>query len=185
MQLTITLATRAVDKLLAQLPRKDLSCAAARALNKTAVSAKAVAIKTLATQIGITQRQVRPSLFLHKANPGQLTAVLGVLSAKPLPLLALDPKAKQTPSGVSTRGPGGVRRTIPGAFIATMPTGHRGIFMRRGKARLPLRELTGPSISKVFLETKVQQAVAKTVEERWPIVLAQEINYYMHIRQRS
>ena len=172
-----------MDRLLAHLPQ-EVPRVAARALNKTGVSAKAQALKMLATELGITQRVLRPCVFLQKARPAELTTVLGVKEKKPLPLIAIDPKAKQTPVGVSTRGPGGVRRTVPGAFIATMPSGHKGIFMRRGKARLPLRELTGPGISTLFAEVKLQQALAKTVEERWPVVLAQEINY-IRIRQRG
>lgn len=176
MQLKLTLDTQPVDRLLAEVPR-DVPRVIARALNKTSLSAKAQALKTLATELGSTQRVLRSCIYLCKASPVQLTAVLGVEERKPLPLIALDPKAKETLVGVSYRGPGGLRRTVPAAFIARMPSGHRGIFMRRGKARLPLRELTGPSISKVFGQPNVQEQLARVVEQRWPVVLAQEVNY--------
>lgn len=47
--------------------------------------------------------------------------------------------AKQTSAGVSVRG----RGSYPHAFLAGMESGHRGVMMRVGKSRLPIRELFG------------------------------------------
>ena len=100
----------ALQQLLKQLPRDIVPLASARALNKTGVLAKSVAVKTVATKIGITQKEVRPFIGLQKAHRLCLDAVLFVAKAKRLPLIKIDPKAKQSATGVTYRGPGGVRR---------------------------------------------------------------------------
>lgn len=45
--------------------------------------------------------------------------------------------------GVNVTVNRGKRSRIPGAFVATMGSGHKGIFKRKGRARLPIQELLG------------------------------------------
>jgi hypothetical protein len=55
------------------------------------------------------------------------------------------------PLGVSVAvNRGGGRKLIRGAFVATMKSGRKGIFLRRGKARLPIDELYSSKISDVM-----------------------------------
>lgn len=49
--------------------------------------------------------------------------------------------ARQTGSGVTVKARGSYRH----AFIATMRSGHTGVFMREGRARTPITELFGPN----------------------------------------
>ena len=49
--------------------------------------------------------------------------------------------ARQTRRGVTVRG----RGSYASAFIAQMKSGHRGVMMREGSSRLPIRELFGPN----------------------------------------
>lgn len=63
------------------------------------------------------------------------------VSGKPVSLLAYP--HRRTKRGVSVEVNRGKRTNIRGAFIATMKSGHDGIFVRRGKRRLPIRELFG------------------------------------------
>ena len=59
--------------------------------------------------------------------------------------------ARQTKRGVTVViRKGGSRTLIPGAFLATMKSGHVGVFTRVGKARLPIQERFGPKISNAF-----------------------------------
>jgi len=50
---------------------------------------------------------------------------------------------RQTAKGVSVEVNRGKRTLIKGAFLATMKSGHRGVYVREGTARLPIRELLG------------------------------------------
>jgi len=70
------------------------------------------------------------------------------------PGLVAFPGTKQTKHGVSYRiSRTAGRRTLEHGFIATMPSGHRGVFIRGAESRLPIREARGPSIWKVITDT--------------------------------
>lgn len=56
-----------------------------------------------------------------------------VAKAKPIPLIAFG--ARQTRTGVSVEVTKGKRSIIRHAFIATMASGHKGVFMREGPKR--------------------------------------------------
>lgn len=79
----------------------------------------------------------------------------GSIGAKPFrPGLLAFPGTKQTKHGVRYRlSRTAGRKTIEHGFIATMPSGHRGVFARGGETRLPIREARGPSIWKVITDT--------------------------------
>ena len=61
----------------------------------------------------------------------------------------------------------GSLRTIPKAFVATMPNGHYGIFKRRGKSRKNLKQFFGPGTSQMLWNEKVSQAIKKELENRF------------------
>jgi len=80
--------------------------------------------------------RIEMALATRSANP---EAKITVKSGD-VPLIAL--RASQTKKGVTYKTQkAGSRQLEPGAFIATMPSGHRGVFKRKGTARLPIREL--------------------------------------------
>jgi len=83
------------------------------------------------------------------------TTFYGSVGAKPYrPGLLAFPGTKQTKHGVSYRlSRTAGRKRIEHGFIATMPSGHRGVFARGGPSRLPIREARGPSIWKVITGT--------------------------------
>jgi hypothetical protein len=69
------------------------------------------------------------------------------VSGKPVPLSAF-PHIDTRKQGVLVRvNVGGSTKRLPGAFVATLRSGHEGIFKRRGKARLPIDELFSSRIS--------------------------------------
>jgi hypothetical protein len=186
MNIQVDMQTENVLKLLTALSREVVPLATARALNKTAVSAKSMAIKHVAANIGIAQKEVRPFIGLQKATLRSLDAVLKAVRAKRLPLIKIDPRAKQVSSGVAYRGAGGTRRAIPHAFLAKMPSGHSGIYARApGAKRLPIRELSGPSIYYVFKQPTVQTAIETVVKERWPVCCVQAFNFELQRRKMT
>jgi hypothetical protein len=67
-------------------------------------------------------------------------------------------RRKATTATVDT---GSGREPATGGFVATMPSGHRGIFRRTGPRRLPIKQQYGPSIAELF-ETKL--GVAPRIE---------------------
>src|SRR4030095_16023346 len=139
---------------------QDAPKAATRAVNKTVTGLERAGERSLCQELGVT----RATLTGTKDNPADYfkktkatyARQIGTLSVstKRIPLIAF--AARQTKTGVSYRLPKG-RGSIPGAFLATMRSGHTGVFKRErqsvrqsaGRAgitfNLPIDEKFGPS----------------------------------------
>lgn len=149
---------RAIDELADKAPK-----AIARAINRSVTSTRAVLARDIAADLGLKVGAVKDKLLIREANPNALEARISV-SGKPIPLIAFKARWNRK-SGVRTNlGPPG-QGTYPNAFIATVRTkgavedrafhdGHDGVFQRvtrgKGSKRLPIKELHGPSLPKVF-----------------------------------
>jgi hypothetical protein len=162
--LNVSMDIREAEKMLSFTERNALPKATTRALNKTVKSVQSVAIKLIAKDIGITQKNVRKSLVIAKSTWTKPEASI-TAGGKRIPIMAL--KARQTPTGVTYRSKNGGRGAIPGAFIAAMKSGHQSVFKRLGKKRFPLVRLYGPSIPKVFIDSAITRAMETQATERW------------------
>jgi hypothetical protein len=161
-----------------------LEKAKVRALNKVAAQAKVAASKEIrAAGYGIKAAAIKQKITISHASIGQPTVTLRVYK-KSIPLIHFS--ARQTQSGVSVNVKNG-RKIIYGAFIATMPTGHKGVFVRVGdkhkknskgiRSGLPIKELFGPSIGSAFSNEIVQRALVKLIHEKFPTILEHEIKF--------
>lgn len=87
---------------------------------------------------------------------------------------------RQIRRGVSVQVNRGQRSMAEGAFVATMKSGHRGVYMRKEGARLPIRELMGSRPVDALLHKGEAEAVqergrasfVKTFERVLPLELA-------------
>lgn len=172
--LNVSMDIREAEKMLSFTERDALPKATTRALNKTVKSVQSVAIKLIAKDIGIAQKDVRKSLYIAKAQWAKPEASL-TAGGKRIPIMAL--KAKQTKAGVTYRSKLGGRGAIPGAFIATMKSGHTSVFKRLTKKRSPLIRLYGPSIPKVFIDSAITRAMESKAADQWGKTFAHELNY--------
>lgn len=122
---------------------------------------------------GFPEADVRRALRIEPASAGRLVARV-VASGRPMPLIKFD--AQQTSTGVSVSVLNG-RKTITGAFIARMPGGHEGVFVREraagGKSRV--RELYGPSVANGLANPAVQQALQMNVAKHLPKLMEAQI----------
>lgn len=138
---------RAMDQLGVRAPR-----AIARALNRAVVSARTVMQRGIASDLRLKVGVVREQLKIQNARPEALTARLSVSGAR-IPLIDFNARQLKR-SGVRAKLPPPGKGKYPHAFIATMRSGHRGVFQRRtrgpGSTRLPIDELHGPSLPAVF-----------------------------------
>lgn len=164
---TLQLRTDQAMKAILRLKEKAPN-AIARSLNRAAGSARTVMVREIARDIGLKQGTVREQLVTREARPDKLHTTIEA-SGKQIPLIDLGASGPE-PSrgkgrGVSYRNPGrGGRVRIPNAFIATMRSGHRGVFKRVTQARLPITELHGPSLPRVF-EKHMPAAIARGEEQ--------------------
>lgn len=161
-----------------------LEKAKVRALNKVAAQAKVAASKEIrAAGYNMKASAIKQKITIRRAVSGNAVVVLKC-SGRPIPLVEF--AARETKAGVSVNVKNG-RKVIQGAFIATMPTGHKGVFVRVGKQHkkngkgvwsgLPIKELFGPSIPAAFGNEIVQAALVRLVREKFPAILEHEIKF--------
>lgn len=123
-----------------------------RTINRSIGSVQTVMVREMARDLTLKQKDVREALRLRLATLQRQEAVLSA-SLKKLMLIDFSAKGPEPSRG---KGAGvtykltGITGRIPNAFIATMPSGHRGVFVRKAKARLGIRELEGVSLGHVF-----------------------------------
>jgi hypothetical protein len=161
------------DQALTALVPPKLDRAVALSLVDTAKSATAKAASAIARHTGLRAGTVKAKIFYDPVRVGQYETYLRS-SRKLIPLI--DYRGRQTARGARAAKPYGKAQVFANAFIATMPSGHRGIFRRRtGAGRLPIREMMGPGIWHTFNQPDVQNTVTATIKQRLPISLARRI----------
>lgn len=145
----------AIDRLKAQMP-----IAQARALNRAIASAKTAMVRVVSRDMGLKSGDVSDRIGTEEARPDRLRARLSASYAK-IPLIKFGASGPNPShgrgrvtaiTGGRAAGEVGVRHAIPGAFLATLSSGHVGVFKRTGKSRLPIRQLHGPSVAQVFVK---------------------------------
>lgn len=157
--------------------------ATVRALNKTAAQAKVAASR----EIRDAGYKIKAGAIKDSIRITQATRALLVSAVKPKgrPIPLIDYGARQTAKGVTVSVKNG-RKLIRGAFIAVMPTGHKGVFVRVGDGRkkvkgkssgLPIKELFGPSIPAAFKNEVVMGALMRFVREKFPKIFEHELGY--------
>lgn len=126
-------------------------------------------VKAEANNIKVRGREY--AVRLSKARPSTLTAYFSV-KGRPIPLIRFkvnptEPKNQKVV--VSVKKSGG--KTIDGAFIARVKSGHVGVFKRVGERSLPIKQLYGPSVPQMFgsesivkyMETETQKVLNDNV----------------------
>lgn len=170
---------------LGRIKREVIEVATPRALNKMADQVKTGAAREVrAAGYNLKISDIKKGLSIVRATPGQLTAKV-VASGRPIPLIGYG--ARKSSKGVSVSVLHG-RKVISGAFIATMPSGHKGVFIRVGKQHkkvskgghavwsgLPIKELFGPSLPDGLANVAVQQTLQRLIEQKFPEILRQQI----------
>lgn len=169
--LNISIDTSGLRRMIDQLRHADYETPIARAINRAAESACTAISRELADATGLGVREVREKVqVVQHASPGNLYAKIRI-AGEHVSLSHFDPH--QTKAGVSAR-PWNKPRVFPHTFLA------RGeVFVRKGKARLPIKKLSGPSLAVEFerndLINLVQEVVDETMDKRLRHELAQSL----------
>ena len=149
---------------IAVLETGPLKAAVKRALRKAGATAlrdmKSEASKRIRQRKRIKIRYIQQALSLRRPSGGDISNMQWALDVdgKPVPLVAYP--YRQTKKGVSVEVNRGKRTLVKGSFVATMKSGHVGVFKRRGKARLPIQELRGSRPVDALLHAGEADAVA-------------------------
>lgn len=133
---------------IASLELGPMKSALKRALRKAGATAlkrmRAEASRRVRARKRIKGTYVRRALTVRRPKgPGGISSMAWAVdvTGEPVPLVAYP--HRQTKKGVSVSVNRGKRTLIEGAFLATMGSGHQGVFTRRGTARLPIDERLG------------------------------------------
>lgn len=165
--------------------REMRDVATVRALNKVADQVVVTGSREMrAAGYNLKISTIKKGLRIARASPGALKATV-IASGRPIPLVQFG--ARQTSKGVTVNVLKG-RKLIAGAFIATMPSGHKGVYVREAttvhkKMRsgskaswhaLPIRELFGPSVPDGLSNKFVQDRLQQFINEKFPEILKHE-----------
>ena len=165
--------------------------AIARALNRAAQSATTAMIRAISQDTGVKQADLRGStkrnrrIWSSEARPDRPICTVFATTER-IPLMDFGARGPEPSRGKGRGVRAGLRggaRTYRNAFIATMSSGHKGVFQRSpGARRLPVYELRGPSIYHVWKKHETigmarakEQAVKNLQHEfRWVLNQAPE-----------
>ncbi len=150
---------------IAALETGPLKAALKRALRKAGSTAlrdmRAEASKRIRQRKRIKPSYIRRAITMRRARGSDIAGMEWAIdvSGEPVPLVAYP--HRQTKKGVSVEVNRGKRTLVAGAFVSTMKSGHKGVFRRRGRARLPIEELRGSRPVDALLHAGEADAVAE------------------------
>lgn len=159
--------------------------AVVRAMNRTIDQVKTEGSKQMRARYGFKASTVKDTMITYKANGTRLQATLRSRGRR---TRLIDMSARQTAKGVSVKI-GKTRKLIKGAFIATMKSGHIGVFIREpgtevGKRGKPIikrkfKELYTIAIPEALGSADIMSALKAKAADVFPKRLEHEINWLL------
>lgn len=115
------------------ITEKAVKRAEIRAINKTLQWLASQIARNLSADLGLAQKKVRQRIRLSYANQRYLAGEfwLGVYDVS----LIRFGRGRAVGKGYKVKD-----RFVKGGFLARMKNGHEGVFVRKGRARLPIKE---------------------------------------------
>jgi hypothetical protein len=184
------------------LQKKEASKILSQAINKTLPGVRTDAVQEIYDVLALTKTAIRKYMTIKKyAKPTDMTGIFDVTS-KPIPLINY--QATQTKKGVSVRVlRAGSKSLIKHAFIATMKSGHKGVFWRKERwpgrvwktgvprkippwdtspsedIRLPIHELYGMRATDVLDHGTHMEVVLAKAGDRYDKNVANAYNFWL------
>lgn len=185
-----------------QLQKEESIRILSRAINRTLPGVRTDAVQEVYNVLALTKTTIRKYMrVVKRASPSDASAVFEIKSY-PIPLIHY--QATKVKRGVSVRVLRGTPKSIiRHAFIATMPSGHTGVFWReeniRGskwpvgitrtipswsdyphrEIRLPIRQLFGLAVPDVLDHGTHMEVVMAKVGDRYEKNLDHEYSYWL------
>jgi len=143
-----------------------------RAINRTTRHVRSQMVKRAARAMKIKQKILKSRAWQTKAKKHMFGRVRAGAVGWPLILL----KPRLTRKGVSVRLEG-KRQVLERGFIATMPSGHEGVYERVGRPRLPIREMRTRSLTDVIRAQGLEPEIRRLADERLQKELREGADY--------
>jgi hypothetical protein len=147
------------------LSKGPFRAALLRALRKAGSTAlrdmRSEASKRIRQRKRIRIPYIARALSIARTGGSEVTSMAWALNVagEPVPLVAYP--HRQGKRGVTVEVNRGKRTLVKSAFVATMRSGHKGVFRRSGTARLPIEELRGSRPVDALLHRGESDAVAE------------------------
>ena len=159
---------------------EQIEMASTRAVNKTAKWAAREAARGIAADDRVPLRSLytasrsrrhrkRVRFYLADRGSGSAAVWVGYNPIKASYLGALRQQRRGARAG---------RHFFDRAFVATMRSGHRGVFIRSGKSRTPIEE----QYAELASAARNVGVVSRRIPARLADVLEQELNYEVNVR---
>ncbi|WP_321336547.1 phage tail protein [Breoghania sp.] len=164
------------ERLFSSLSDKRMAQALSTGVNKTARGTMTFAAGLVAKEMGARRKDTKKSFRIYPySKPDTLSATVRG-RGKRLPLMTF--KARRGKKGASAAA-WGKRKTYAGTFIATMASGHAGVFKRDGKSRFPISELWGPGVASTMEQEAVESVIVDQGRDRLLANVEYQIARYM------
>lgn len=191
----IKIEVKGIRNLSTLLNPETVNRAAVRSLNETAKMARTTASRSVREKYNITARRLNQGLFTiqgnRRATASNKRAILEATSPRSRPGLQHFAARELRRGGISYQIlKSEPRKRLRSAFMATMPNGGTGVFMRYGEKRImtkgryvgkkrqPIWRRAGPSITEMFNQAGVNPAIQR-FDDNYFIVF--ERNYYFYL----
>lgn len=153
--LKVVIDDRDMRRFVATMPKAGKR-AQSRALNKAIRQARTVGAREISARRNVKVGRAKGEMRLQMARPGRPQAAV-VASGSPIRAIEVKGRKTQTKLGVTAKIGQKGRHLFKGAFIAKMASGHVGIFRRKNKGRLPIIEMTLPSVAATMVNEGVDE----------------------------
>lgn len=159
--------------------------AIARAINKAAEKARTEGIKAICGEYAIKPSDVRKTIHIVRARPGNLSAQI-ISTGGPIPLIKFHVTPRKPPAkGTKVKDRevviAGVKFgnavSMPHSFIATMESGHTGVFSRKGTGRNSIEERYSPAVPQMLGNKAVLEIIEEQALKRLDKELRHQISY--------
>lgn len=189
-QITIFSNMEKQKKNLAKFTKKGVVRATYRALNKTGAKANTVLKRDISASYNLAQKTFAKDMKVIKAGPRKLDFTIRG-TGRQIPIIDVKGGKKQTALGVKINTGNG-SKLLKGNFIATMPSGHTGIFRRKSTAHgkksvnlktgkveyhgLGITERKFPSVAHMVANDDRGDRVFAFVRKEYPIQLKRQLD---------
>lgn len=164
--------------------------AVARGLNRGLAKAKTVAVEEIAKEVNLKKSVIRATLSERKATYTDPRCWLQSKDRRGVPAYdktkawkirnqvpGLHFGGKQLKRGYSFQFKHGRPRThFPGAFVAIMKNGHAGIFIRRGKHRMPIKEIWSSAVPDILANQERMEPVLEAAGSAAQAEIERQVN---------
>lgn len=169
-----------------QLLNNQAPAAIARAFKRSGTAMRTQAIEVVRDETTIGLAAVRKAIPAPMLTRGTGTSVILRISGKEIGLINYTPK--RTPQGVTVqvkKSKG--RKLVRHAFLATMKSGHKGVFVRKTVGekmvgRLPIKELFSTTVADMLNNETVLRRILRHGANTFSKELTHEIKFRLNKR---